>query len=170
MKLYYIKHKIQIGIGCKFDFISADGYYGNDCELASKIDDLGCNYMFDIHSNTRGYLEKPQPAVPERTSIKGRIPKLAKPDKESIRVDDYFEGLKHSEWQEISLSNTAKGKLKAKYHFLSVYIWNKTRNTIWPSLLVIKKIATKKGWEVKFSFTNANLKRYTIKEIANMQA
>jgi hypothetical protein len=66
--------------------------------------------------------------------------------------------------------NTAKGKLKGMYHFRNVFILNKTRQTLERRLLVISKIKTKKGDEIKYSFTNANLVQYTEKALAYMQA
>ena len=126
--------------------------------------------MLDIHADARVFTKKPELEVPERKSSRGRAPELLKPDKESIRVDEYYKTLGSTDWVEINVRNTAKGKLKAKYHFAKVYIWNKTRNTIERRLLVIRKTPTKKGIELKFSFTNTNLEQYTEKAIAYMQA
>ncbi len=41
-----------------FDFISADGYYGNDAGLALWIDGMGLVYMLDVHSNQSILLEQ----------------------------------------------------------------------------------------------------------------
>lgn len=42
-----------------FDFVSADGFYGNDAELAWRIDETGYLYMLDIHSDQIIYLSRP---------------------------------------------------------------------------------------------------------------
>jgi len=160
----------QIKLGTQFEFIGADGYYGNDPELASKIDDLGYLYLFDIHSDQLIFLEKPELIIPEKKGLRGRTPKLAKPNKQSIRVDEYCKGLENNQWKELKVRNTAKGVLKGKYHFQNVFIWNKTQNTIERRLLVIRKTYSKEGEEIKYSFTNANLEQYTEKSIAYMQA
>jgi SRSO17 transposase len=39
----------QKGNGITFDFVTADGYNGNDADLARKIDNMGYLYMLDIH-------------------------------------------------------------------------------------------------------------------------
>jgi len=69
---------------------------------------------------------------------------------------EYCKELGCNQWQEIKVRNTAKGTLKAQYHFVNVYVWNKKENTIEPRLLVIRKDKTKSGLEIKYSFTNAN--------------
>jgi hypothetical protein len=61
-----------------------------------------------------------------------------KPDKPLSRVDHYCRSLGAKEWDELSARNTAKGRLKAKYHFYTVYFENKTRNTFEERLLWFK--------------------------------
>ena len=160
----------QLELGTGFDFVGADGFYGNDPELADKLNDLGCLYMLDIHSDQFIFFEEPELVVPERKSSRGRKPKNRKPDVPSIRVDKYCQTLSKNDWKEIKVRNTAKGILKGKYHFCMVYVYNKIRNTFENRLLVIRKIKTKNGIETKYSFTNANLVQYTEKAIAYMQA
>jgi len=80
-------------------------------------------------------------------------------------------GLTDKDWQGIDTRNTTKGKLIADYHFLRVYVWDKTNNGMLRRLLVIRRNKTKKGdYECKYSFTNANLEQYSEKGIACMQA
>jgi len=160
----------QIELGTSFDFVGGDGFYGNDPELASKIEDLGYLYMLDIHKDQQIFLERPEFVVPERKGTKGKFPTIPRPDKENFRVDAYCKGLKHDDWETIKVRNTTKGYLKASYHFAQVFIINETRGTIERRLLVICKTKTKKGFEIKYSFTNANLAQYTTKGIAYMQA
>jgi SRSO17 transposase len=160
----------QLEIGTSFDFIGADGYYGNDMGFAGKIDALGKIYMLDIHSDQPVFIEKPELYLPERTSNRGREPKLLKATTNSIKVNEYYKTLNNSQWQEIKVRNTAKGALKAFYHFVKVFVWDKQENIIASRLLVIRKEKTKTGVEIKYSFTNADPVQYTFKSIAYMQA
>lgn len=160
----------QLKLGTCFDFVSADGYYGNDMSFADKIDKLGLLYMLDIHSDQPIFLEKPELYLPERKSTRGREPKLLKPNIESIKVQEFCKGLDNNQWQEIKVRNTAKGVLKALYHFSNVFVWNKQKNLIESRLLVIRRSRTKNGEEIKYSFTNASIAQYTFKAIASMQA
>ena len=154
-----------------FDFISADGYYGNDAHFASKINDLGYLYMLDIHKNQSIYLDPTELEVPERTSSKGPTPTKLKATSPSTNVSDYMDTLEAKEWQKLTVRNTTKGKLTGYYHFAKVYVWNKTIDRIEQRLLVIRKTFTSNNeLEIKFSFSNANLEQYTPEVVAYMQA
>jgi SRSO17 transposase len=160
----------QLELGTSFDYIGADGFYGNDCNLARKIDRLGLMYMLDIHSNQPVYLGKPELVLPERKSNRGPKPKRFTVVGESRKVSEYIQGLDREEWDEIKVRKTAKGTLRALFHFKELYIWNKQENQIEKRLLVIRRMKTTSGEEIKYSFTNANLVQYTTKALAYMQA
>ena len=154
-----------------FDFVSADGYYGNDADFARKIDELGYLYMLDIHSNQSIYLEPTELEIPQRKSAKGPTPKKLRATTSCISVSDYMGTLTEDQWQKLTVRNTTKGKLTGSYHFAKVYIWNKTIDQIEKRLLLIRKTTSSDGvLEIKFSFTNANLEQYTPEVIAYMQA
>lgn len=154
-----------------FDFVSADGFYGNDAELARRIDEAGYLYMLDIHSDQTIYLSRPELRVPSRKSAKGRAPQKLKASTEDATACEYLQTLQPGQWQEITVRNTAKGVLTGFYHFANVWIWNKAIDRVEPRLLVIRKTYTPKGEEeIKYSFTNANLAQYTHQGLAYMQA
>ena len=88
-----------------------------------------------------------------------------------MSVSGYMESLRPEDWEKIQVRNTTKGKLNGEYHFVLVYIWNKSINQIEPRLLVIRKtMSAKNTVEIKYSFTNANLEQYTHQALAYMQA
>ncbi len=155
-----IRHLIEQGIS--FEFISADGYYGNDANLARFIDSMGKLYMLDLHANQTIYLERPELVIPARKSTKGKEPHKVKPSIKGLSVKDYLNMLTNDHWSALTVRNTAKGKLKGDYHFVKVYIWDKNINQIEQRLLVIRRTKSKEGTiEIKYSFTNANLEQYT---------
>jgi len=161
----------QIQNGISFDYIGADGYYGNDANLARAIDQLGYIYMLDIHSDQKIYLDQPELFLPERKSTKGPAPKRLKATTPDMTVSEYMESLQPADWEKIVVRNTTKGKLTGEYHFARVFIWNKNTNEIEPRMLVIRKTKSAKNTvEIKFSFTNANLEQYTHRALAYMQA
>lgn len=161
----------QVSQGITFDFISADGYYGNDASFAHMIDQKGYVYMLDIHENQTIYLERPELIIPERSAKKGATPKRFKATTPSTPVNGYLETLVAQDWQLLTVRNTTKGKLRGEYHFANIFIWNKGLNQIEPRLLVIRKSTSSKGTvEIKYSFTNANLDQYTPEALAYMQA
>ena len=55
-------------------------------------------------------------------------------------------------------------------HRCNIEAWNKDENLIEKRLLVVRKIKTKSGYDIKYSFTNADLAQYTPKALAYMQA
>jgi SRSO17 transposase len=164
-----IRH--QRSMNQSFDYVGADGYYGNSIEFAEAIDGMGYLYMLDIHSNLTIYLEKAEIGVPPATGKRGRKPSKEQPLTQGIRADKYMSELLESQWKHIEVRNTAKGKLKGDYHFRTVYIWDEDNHRMLRRLLVIRRTRTEKGdLEYKYSFTNANLEQYTETGIAYMQA
>lgn len=169
LALDIIHQQIQNGI-C-FDYVGADGYYGNDVNLARSIDQMGYIYMLDIHSDQKIFLNRPELFLPERKSAKGPTPKRLKASTPDMSVSEYMENLQPRDWEKIQVRNTTKGKLTGEYHFARVFIWNKSINQVEPRLLVIRKtMSAKNTVEIKYSFTNANLEQYTHQALAYMQA
>jgi len=54
----------QKSLGASFDYVSADGYYGNSIEFAEAIEANGYVYMLDIHSNLTIYFEESEVGIP----------------------------------------------------------------------------------------------------------
>lgn len=164
-----IRHQIDRGIS--FDFISADGYYGNDTGFSRTIESLGYVYMLDIHSDQTIYLERPELLIPERKGTKGAKPKRLKATTEAISVSEYLKTLESSQWQKLKVRNTTKGTLTGEYHFARVFIWDKAMNQVEPRMLAIRRTKSGKDTiDIKYSFTNANLEQYTPEVLAYMQA
>jgi hypothetical protein len=102
-----IKHQLSMGI--VFDFVGADGLYGNDAAFAREIDKLGLVYMLDIHSDQQIYMEEPELRIPERKTAKGPAPKKLKASSEPIAVCKYIGALEPSQWKTIDIRQSAKG-------------------------------------------------------------
>jgi SRSO17 transposase len=167
--LEIIRH--QHSLTTSFNYVSADGYYGNSVEFAEGTDALGYVYMLDIHSNLTIYFEECEIAVPPVKGTRGRKPSKAKPLTKGMRADKYMSELLEEDWRTLEARNTTKGKLRGDYHFRTVYIWDEANDRMLRRLLVIRRTLTGKGdYEYKYSFTNANLAQYTEKGIAYMQA
>ena len=174
------KMKWQIGIeiiehqkslGSSFDYVGADGYYGNSIEFAEAIESKGYIYMLDIHSNLTIYFEKSEIGIPASKGNQGRKPGKVKPLAKGMRADKYMAELIETDWMSLEVRNTAKGILKGNYHFRTVYIFDEEQQLMLCRLLIIRRTVTKKGgYEYKYSFTNANLEQYTKEGIAYMQA
>lgn len=163
-----VKHQLEMGIS--FDYVGADGLYGNDIVFTRSVADLGLIYMLDIHSNQKIYLEEPELYLPERKSNRGRAPKKLKASTSAVNADTYIKTLSAKDWKKLNIRDSAKGKLKGLFHFKTVYIWDKASNAVEKRLLVVSKRKTNDGVETKYSFTNAELVQYTEQALAYMQA
>jgi SRSO17 transposase len=163
-----VKHQLDMGIS--FDYVGADGLYGNDIAFTRSVDDMGLIYMLDIHRDQKIHLEKPELYIPERKSNRGRAPKRLKASTMAINSDDYVKSLTPKDWKKLNIRDSAKGKLKGIFHFKTVYIWDKATDIVEKRLLVISKRKTKDGVDIKYSFTNADLAQYTEQALAYMQA
>lgn len=163
-----IKHQLEMGT--TFDYVGADGLYGNDAAFAREIDNMGLVYMLDIHSDQQIFLGKPELYLPERRTAKGPSPKKLKASTDHTTACKYIGQLEPSDWKAVDIRDSAKGVLKGLFHFREVHIWDKNTNTVEKRLLVVSKRKTKDGEEIKYSFTNASLGQYTEQSIAYMQA
>jgi len=160
LALEMVQH--QAALGTVFNYVGADGFYGNSIDFAEGIDALGYLYMLDIHSNQTIYLEEPGLEIPQKKGRKGRAPTQIQPTVQGMSVRRYMNSLSDDEWKNLTVRNTAKGKLTGDYHFKRVFIWDKEHNLILRRLLVIRRTFTPSGEaEYKYSFTNANLEQYT---------
>ena len=99
----------NIDAGIQFGWINADGLYGNSHQFCSSIEDMGKDFVVDIHKDQRIYLSDPRPYLPEAISQKGRKPSRLKADELSVQVEDYLQTLKNSYFREVKLRKGTKG-------------------------------------------------------------
>lgn len=169
LALEIIKHQMEIGVD--FDFVGADGLYGNDPRFINGIEELGLTYMVDIHSNQNIFLDDPGLFLPKLKGSMGRPPKRMEASIPACKVSDYISALSDKDWEQLKIRDSAKGVLKGDFHFKKVYIRERKGNHIWERLLVVCRKITKDGSvEIKYSFTNACREKYTKQEIVYMQA
>jgi hypothetical protein len=84
------------------------------------LDALKQFYVLDIHKDELVFLREPVLSVPERTSRKGRSPKLLHPDIDPIQVEAYMKTLSEDDFSEVTVRKTAKGWKKVKAHVVTV--------------------------------------------------
>ena len=162
--------KAQRAAGIRFDWINADGLYGNDLSLLSELEKLNELYVIDIHSNKGIYLEPFELAIKEKTSGRGRTPTRLLPDKKPVNADKYIAGLNQNDWQKVTLRNGTKGELIVESYNKRVYLYDQTGNKCSDKLLIVSRKKDSKGhWEYKYAFSNAREGQFTIQELAYMQ-
>jgi FOG: Transposase len=57
-----------------FSYVAMDGFYGENPELLTELENRGVTFVADIASNTQVYLEKPVVGIPEKKGSRGRFP------------------------------------------------------------------------------------------------
>ena len=147
--------KAQRASGIRFDWINADGLYGNDLVLLSKLEKLKELYVIDIHSNKSIYLEPFELETKEKKTGRGRTPTRSLPNKKSINADKHIVSLNQSDWQKVTLRNGTKGVLEVESYNKRVYLWDETENKCLDKLLIASRKKDSKGqWEYKYAFSN----------------
>ena len=162
--------KSQRAAGIRFDWINADGLYGNDLVLLKELEKLNELYVIDIHSNKSIYLEPFELEIKQKEAGRGRMPTRLLPNKKSINADKYVATLNQNDWKKVVLRNGTKGVLEVETHVKRVYLWDEIENTCNTKLLIISKKKDSKGkWEYKYAFSNAKDGCFKIEELAYMQ-
>ncbi len=144
----------QRRLGVRFDYICADGLYGNSGELCRKLDDGGEVFLMHVHSDQHVYLNDPEPVVPARRARVGRTPSLLQAQCESIRVDRLKGTLTPRDWERVVLRQTTKGPLTVDIHRRQVWIWDGDEAEARSWQLVIRRDCAASK-DIKYCLTNA---------------
>lgn len=110
--------------GLHFGWVGADGGYGKGPGFCIALDQMGEDFVVDLHSDFRVYLEDPQPYIPEKTSRKGPKFTRYRTDKKSWEVKDVVERTGISDQPILKIRNTTRGPLKIRALRLPVYVWD----------------------------------------------
>jgi len=162
--------KRQLAEGTHFDWVGADGLYGNDSWLLGELDALDQLFVIDIHSDQRVYINEPEIAIPVKTNNRGRTPSRFKTNSQSIEVRQLLLSLPESAWEDVHIRNGTSEEIKAKATVLNVYAWDGKSDHAIERKLIIRKTKTKNGEEIKYSFSNAFDNEFTLEELVRMQA
>lgn len=155
--------------GIRFDWVGADGFYGADADFTSGLDDLKVIFVADIHSTQALYLESFEMEVPQKSvSRKGKTPTIAKPNKVSIKANEYLKTLQNSDWQKVVLRNGTKGALVCQTHVKQV--WRNENGICKPRVLIIRKTKKAGKDEIKYALSNADLKDYSAEQLVIFQS
>jgi SRSO17 transposase len=153
LALEMVRYNRQLGV--RFDWVSADGLYGNNPMLLRSLDDDGETFVADVHKSQRIYLEDPDPHVPPTpANRRGRkLTKLVARTK-AIRVDKWVETQPEKAWMTKALRESTKGKIWVKILHRRVWLWDgkEAQARCW-HLVVRREI--KKPLEIKYGLSNA---------------
>jgi SRSO17 transposase len=169
LALQIVKH--QLASGTCFDFVGADGLYGNDYCLQQSLDELGVLFMLEVHKDQYVYTEPPQIYVPEKQGSRGRTPIRYKTDSKAIEVQQLKATISLEQLQDIVIRQGTKGAIKCKGTVVTVYTWDGRSAKYNERQLVIRITETaNKNEEVKFAITNAKASQYSLQQLVQMQS
>lgn len=131
--------------GVRFDWIGADGTYGQDRALLRALDDAGEIFVIDIHRDQRVLLEEPPDQGPGQP--RAEAPAM-------VRVDEWAKHAPADDWQRVWVRHTTRSELRVEA--LHHRVWVRERRDPSPRcwhLLATREVG--KPETTKYSFSNA---------------
>lgn len=161
-------YEIKDGMKIPFSWVNFDSFYGRSMPLLCKLINSRIPFVADVPSNTTIYLEAFQMRIPAKKGTRGRMPTIAKPNKESYSVEQYAETLEKKEWQKLSVRHKSDDKiLKAYFHKVEIYILNPITKRRQKLTLLLRKELT--GKEIKYCFCYDPIEELSIEKWAYRQ-
>jgi SRSO17 transposase len=151
LALDIVRH--QRALGADFKWVCADGLYGNTPDFLRALDDDGEQFVIDVHSDQRVYLEDPCPCAPQFQG-RGRRPSRLKSVVQPVRVDKYVSGLEQSQWQRFKVRQAENGPLEIFFHRRPVWVWDGEEVTARRWQLIVRREVDSS--ERKYALSNAN--------------
>lgn len=165
LALDIIRHARSIGV--RYAWVGVDGGYGKEPLFLKTLDDMGEQFVADVHKDQSFYLEDPAPCIPDRPSSKGRAPSLYKTGSTRMVAEQWAASQPEEAWQRISLRDTTKGRLQVDILTRPVFVWLDRKQTVrrW-QLVVRREVDAPKT--IKYSLSNAPAET-TPERLASMQ-
>lgn len=136
-----------------FEFVDMDAHYGQQAWLLSRLARENIEYMAEIPSDTRVYLEYPAVGIPERKGNRGRRASKSRVlNGQPIEVRALLETEQLS-WSVLKVRDTARGELWIRFAALRVYRLEDELPVAQPVWLCLRQELD--SGEAKFAFSNA---------------
>jgi SRSO17 transposase len=163
--------KRQIDLGTRFNYVAADGLYGNDYTFQQQLEHLGILYMLEVHQDQHVYVEPPVIRIPENESGRGRKPSRYKTDAKPVEVRQLKEQLAAGVFRRVHIRQGTKGAVSCKAAAIKVYTWD-GRSAHYNERLLLIRITEKPdgAQEVKYAVTNAAEGAYSLEVLVGMQS
>jgi SRSO17 transposase len=140
----------------KFDWITADEFYGHNGEFLDELEALQQRYVVEVPVNTTVWTVDPQTQVPLHEGRRG--PAATRPPRANERayvrtVRDIAQSLPPSAWQVLQLRMGAKGPLA--FAFARVRVWAVRHRKPGPACWLLLRRSLEPAGEVKYYIANA---------------
>jgi SRSO17 transposase len=121
--LEIVRHARENGL--RFAWVGADGGYGKGPGFCMALDQMGEQFVVDVHSDFRVYLDDPEPYMPEKRNKRGRHFTRYRTNAKSYEVKEIVELLQLSDQPVLKLRKTSRGPLRVRAVRVPVYVWDK---------------------------------------------
>lgn len=165
LALEMVRHARKMGVD--FEWVGADGFYGNAPSFLASLDQDGELFVVDVHKDQRVFLKDPKPYLPA-ASAKGRKPTRYQVDANSVEVREIVARAKKKSWKKKTLRSSSTGHLQVEILRKKVWVWEVGSNQAYQWQLIIRREINSPD-TVKYSFSNASSETSTLK-LAKMQA
>jgi SRSO17 transposase len=140
--------------GLPGEYVSMDGFYGQQPEILNKLDEVNEIYFADIPGDTRIYLKYPEIGIPKKKGKRGKNPsKVRVLEDTAIEVRE-LPNTDQLEWHTVKVRDTQRGELWINFAALRIYrIYEKlpVEEPLW--LLIREELD---GSDIKFTFSNSD--------------
>lgn len=157
----------DLAAGVEIGWVGGDGLYGHGSELGFALDNMGLNFLLDIHCNQKIYPVKPTLSVPESAGL-GRKPTKLQADRDPTQVRWYAHHLHPFQWKTITVRQGTKGPITLSVHAAPVWIWDGESERVTERVLVISRHQADN--KIKYSLSNVDYRSTPIERLAYMQA
>lgn len=139
--------------GLVFGWVGADAGYGKGPGFCMGLEDIGQQFVVDVHSDFHVFLDDTAPRIPEPRSKRGRKPTRYKAKGQSIEVSQVVSQFALSDQPVLKLRKTSRGPLLVRALRVPVYVWNGESNDVRQWHLIATQTLGKNP-ETKISLTN----------------
>lgn len=144
--------------GVRFGWVGADSLYGNNQQFLNMLEDMGENFMADVHKNLKVWLECPEFATShtakgkrgrpvKRPKLKAGFDLSLQQSVEIIVRDHFNDGA-----CEVGFRQGAKGMLTGRFYTRTVWVWEETKDQSPRKRTLL--IREDESGEMKYSLTN----------------
>lgn len=110
--------------GLRFDWIAADGAYGQDPSLLRAFDEAGEIFVMDVHRDQPVYLEDPGLTVPAKTAAMGRPKSRRLAQTPKSKLCDWVQQQPDTAWRRVFIRHSTRGPLEVEVLHRRVWVWN----------------------------------------------
>jgi SRSO17 transposase len=158
----------QRGIGVRFAWVGADGFYGNDPAFLRGVAAMGEVFVADVHCNQLIFLDDPRPTVKWKKGRRGRNPTKLEANAPAIRVDQWQAEQPAAAWQRVKVRDSTRGELEVDVLHRRVWLWDGEETTA-PCWHLIVRREINAPAEIKYTLSNAPAAT-SVQHLAEMQA